>query len=69
MNLNTRNNPDICFKVEKTAESLFGQMKEPNDSTQRAIQEHIDEIAKPTGVNFWDLHEISEAHRSKNEKI
>lgn len=42
------------FKVEKEAQGLFGNMREATIAEQRALQDNIDKISVPTGINFWD---------------
>ena len=48
------NVPVTKFKVEKEAQSLFGNMREATIAEQKSIQDNIDKISMPTGVNFWD---------------
>ncbi len=46
--------PEAKSKVEKEAQSLFGNMREATFAEQKSIQDNIDKISVPTGVNFWD---------------
>lgn len=42
------------LKVEKEAQSLFGNMREATIAEQKSIQNNIDKISVETGYNFWD---------------
>ena len=42
------------LKLELEAKALFGEMREATSEEQKAIQDSIRKISKPTGFNFWD---------------
>lgn len=46
--------PETKFKVEREAQSLFGNMREATIAEQKSVQDNIDKISVPTGINFWD---------------
>ena len=42
------------LNLELEARNLFGEMREATSEEQKKIQESIEKISRPTGVNFWD---------------
>ena len=47
--------PSEKFDIEETADELFGKMRMATNEEQKAINDYLESVSTPLGVNFWDL--------------